>query len=205
MDKENIEKLFSLLNERKMNNELINSSNDGRINSYLSENKIKNFLKSLCQNNGLCFEDSKERWWFDCKINGTPFNIKITNRRTSDNMSSKKGLVYCLTGKIPGITHQETIDYIKKYYNKEDHDYGFIVIDKLTETFYISSLKNINPELISPNGNNLPFQIYFGGLDNILNHSVENQDKEIINKFLQSWLKKINIDLDPLYDILNEI
>lgn len=59
--------------------------------------------------------------------------------------------------------------------------------------------------MLSPAGSNLPFQIYFGGLDNILNHSTEEQDKKIIECYLKSWEKKINTDLNPLYDIIERI
>lgn len=115
-------------------------------------------------------------------------------------------MVYCLIGKVLTSTnHQKTIDTISYEYNKENQDYGLIVLNKETNTIHISSLKNIDVNLIYPNGNNLPFQIYFGGLDDKLNHSCVNQDKKLIECYLKSWQKKISIDLNPLYDIINKI
>lgn len=130
-DKENIIKLFNLLNEKELNVKLSKPSLDGRVNSIINEDIAKNFLKAFCDKNSLKYESGKERAWYDCKIDETPYNIKITAGHTADNLSSKKGLVYCLTGNENiGISHQEAINTISKCYNMEDHDYGLIVLNK---------------------------------------------------------------------------
>lgn len=60
-DKENIIKLFNLLNEKELNVKLSKPSLDGRVNSIINEDIAKNFLKTFCDKNSLKYESGKER------------------------------------------------------------------------------------------------------------------------------------------------
>lgn len=202
-DKENIKIVFNKLNEKALPVNF-GDFDDGRIESAVKESEIKKYIRKLCGTE-LIFEDSEKiRNWYDCKINNTPFNIKITNRKTADNISSKKGLIYALTGKVlKGEIWQNAVNMITDNYSVNDFDYGFIIVDKNTKKLYISSLKNLSIKNLVSNGNNLPFQCCWSFLDNKLEHFVENQDKQLIGKFLESYYKKININLKNLELLFN--
>ena len=199
-DVENVSKVFDVFNNLSANTILSNNP-DGRIGSILEKKKKKKIIKQKCLDNNLIFEDMPPRAWCDFKINGTPFNLKEGTGKTADNFSSKKGLVYAIVGKEikDGASHKVALDTIVlENYNNES-DYGIIFFNKITKTFKVSSLKYIDKDIIVPNGSNLPFQIKLGKLDDALNHSSENQNIELLKKYLQS-IKKHNIDFSLLED-----
>ena len=200
-DLDNINKVFNIFNNNYSNALLNNTFKDGRIASIIDESSLKEIIKKKCEENDLVFEDMPPRAWCDFKINGTPFNLKEGTGKTADNFSSKKGLVYAIVGKEikDGASHKAALDTIVlENYNNES-DYGIIFFNKLTKQFKVSSLKNIDKDIIVPNGSNLPFQIKLGKLDDVLNHSSEKQNIELLKKYLQS-IKKHNIDFSLLED-----
>ena len=200
-DLSNINKVFNIFNNNYSNALLNNTFKDGRIASIIYESSLKEIIKKKCEENDLVFEDMPPRAWCDFKINGTPFNLKEGTGKTADNFSSKKGLVYTIVGKEikDGASHKVALDTIVlENYNNES-DYGIIFFNKLTKQFKVSSLKNIDKDIIVPNGSNLPFQIKLGKLDDVLNHSSEKQNIELLKKYLQS-IKKHNIDFSLLED-----
>lgn len=200
-DLSNINKVFNIFNNNYSNALLNNTFKDGRIASIIDESSLKEIIKKKCEENDLVFEDMPPRAWCDFKINGTPFNLKEGTGKTADNFSSKKGLVYAIVGKEikDGVSHKVALDTIVlENYNNES-DYGIIFFNKLTKQFKVSSLKNIDKDIIVPNGSNLPFQIKLGKLDDVLNHSSEKQNIELLKKYLQS-IKKHNIDFSLLED-----
>lgn len=197
----NVNKVFSIFNNNYSDTLLDNTFEDGRIASIIDEASLKEVIKKKCEENDLVFEDMPPRAWCDFKINGTPFNLKEGTGKTADNFSSKKGLVYAIVGKEikDGASHKVALDTIVlENYNNES-DYGIIFFNKLTKQFKVSSLKNIDKDILVPNGSNLPFQIKLGKLDDVLNHSSENQNIELLKKYLQS-IKKHNIDFSLLED-----
>mgnify|MGYP001039151174 CR=1 FL=1 len=122
-----------------------------------------------------------------------PINIKITSGITADNISSKKGMYYALTGIRPeeekGLDKWETfIQKLTTNYTQSDADYYFIVCFKNTGKLMLTSLKRINS--LTPNGNNLPFQCNWGQNKNVTNRSDKEQMKYIINTFINSYLKR---------------
>ena len=199
-DVENVSKVFDIFNNLSANTILSNNP-DGRIGSILDEENLKKIIKQKCLDNNLIFEDMPPRAWCDFKINGTPFNLKEGTGKTADNFSSKKGLVYAIVGKEikDGASHKVALDTIVIENYNYDSDYGIIFFNKLTKQFKVSSLKNIDKNILIPNGSNLPFQIKLGKLDDVLNHSSENQNIELLKKYLES-IKKHNIDFSLLED-----
>lgn len=77
-----------------------NQYEDGRINSVNDEEEIKKFINQLFPNN---FIEAGKREWFDFGLSFDnrfyPFNIKSTKGKTADNVSSKEGLYFALTGR----------------------------------------------------------------------------------------------------------
>lgn len=205
-DSENVIKVFNLLNSKKINNIMLSDNEDGRIGSILDESNLKEIVKSICESNDLVFEDAPEpRHWYDFKINGTAFNLKEGTGKTADNLSSKAGLVYALTGvEIKGNSpHDVALKTISDNFFENSADYGILFFNKINKTFKVSSLKNIDPKNLVSNGSNLPFQIKLGKLDDVLNHSVGNQSVELCKVYLES-IKKHNIDFLILADKITE-
>ena len=183
------------------------STGDGRLDSAESEGVVIEHLKDLFRdnNNIEIFDAPKPRYWYDIliKANGKsyPINVKITSGNSADNVSSKEGLFYALTGMWPenvrGLTQWKTYNSLltENLNNSLDSDYYFIIYFKEEEMFLVTSLKKI--EELTPNGNNLPFQCNWSKNYEFTKRTVEEQSKYLMNIYFQSWLKKVN-GLEPL-------
>ena len=82
---------------------------------------------------------------------------------------------------------------------------AFFGFDKNTKKLYVTSIKNLDVRYLVSNGNNLPFQCKWSFLNETLDHSTDNQAKDVLNVFYNSWLKKISIDLHPLERLINRL
>lgn len=173
---------------------------DGRLDSALNEAEVLAWLKKYIPE----IKESKEiRKWYDCTYKGYPFNIKITMGNTADNMSSKWGLLYAMTG----ISVEEYKGYgninnwapfntaLVKNVQCSNKDYGFIVVFKDTKQIFLSSLKRV--KVAVPNGNNLPLQIKWKDNLKYSDRTQEMQINYIMSIYKQSWLKKVS-GLEPL-------
>lgn len=205
--------MFNFLKNKIENSFLSNSelhhstTGDGRLDSAESEIVIIEHLKSL-------FSDSKnievlnaprQRYWYDVLIKideqTYPINIKITSGESADNVSSKEGLFYALTGIWPetirGLTRWESYNTLltNNFNASLNTDYYFIIYFKEDETFLFTSLKKINE--LSPNGNNLPFQCNWSKNCIFTTRSIEDQSHYLMDIYFQSWLKKLN-GFEPL-------
>jgi len=136
---------------------------DGRRNSQEDEDIIIKLLQDRFGEENII--DGEDRYWWDVKIFGYYVNIKTSNfaKKASDNISSFAGLLYAFT--------QISVDKISKYPKSQqfldamqgtrdvdnNRDYYLLVVDKVTTKVYLSSVKALTK--ITPNGNNLPFQI----------------------------------------------
>lgn len=151
---------------------LINKTKDGRINSVLDEDEIINLLEKKYYN---YIERPKERNWFDIIIKDyyygwIPVNIKTSKCSTSDNTGNLAMCVYSYTNEKLELNLDKTYNngemskiliekLKKKEYNKlNKKDYYFIVINKNnTQEIIINNVKGLT--LLTPNINNLPFQV----------------------------------------------
>ena len=169
-----MDKIFKLLNEIIKNIEreieLIETEEDGRVNSMLSEKNILKLIESYCGKERIKFiPHSNFRSWYDFALEYegkfVPVNIKISKCNSCDNVSSKEGMLFAITGLMPNSSNCRNWNVFNKTLadnrNKElDTDYYFIVINKKTKEVFPMSLLSAN-SLIA-NGNNLPFQINWG-------------------------------------------
>lgn len=95
-----------------------------------------------------------------------PVNVKVSALKTSDNISSKEGVFYALTGissdKVQIKNWERFCEELSRYLGTNPTaDYYFLVISKeLPGEVFWTSLKSIG-ELV-PNGNNPPFQCHWG-------------------------------------------
>ena len=135
---------------------------DGRINSIDDE---KTLIDVLIQKYEEEIEEADQRDWFDVRMFGFPNQLKSSNYSTkaSDNFNAKLALLYALTDMT-----EEEIGKVRRWSQFEQslrdrrddnngRDYYIISMDKKTGECHLASLKTLNK--ITPNGNNLPFQI----------------------------------------------
>jgi hypothetical protein len=154
--------------------QLSNRYSDGRSNSSVDERKISTALRLFVhandrfKKNGLTIEIAPSRHWYDFLIQAKnesvwiPVNVKVTAIRGHDNISSKEGLFYALTGVRPENARlnnwESYCEALAEHLDPEKSaDYYFLVVSKnaVGHVFW-TSLKKLNR--VIPNGNNPPFQ-----------------------------------------------
>lgn len=164
-----------------------NNYEDGRVNSIANESEV---LKIIEKNFEINIPTSRS--WADFFICDTiPVNIKITTTKTADNMSSKKGIYYALTGQIyPGNDSWENyLRLLRDNIKETDKDYYFLVCNKDSPTkIFFNSLKSL--QSLTPNGNNLPFQIKWSQNENRINRNFEDAKKLILTTLGVSITKR---------------
>lgn len=200
--KENIEDSFF------PNTQLVYSTTgDGRLDSAESEAVVVDHLVNLFDGTDIKVEKAPPRCWYDVafKVGEKTLyaNVKITCGSQADNVSSKMGLFYALTGILPTDVKDVRLDhwgpYNKKLLENLDHncdaDYYFVIYFKGTENFLVTSLKRI--QTLTPNGNNLPFQCKWSDNDVFSTRTPEEQSKYLMDTYYNSWLKKVG-GFEPL-------
>ena len=140
---------------------------DGRVNSIDDEDTIIDLLVEKYGEENI--QRPKAREWWDVKVFGYPLQIKSSKYGSAaDNFSSKAAILYALTN-LPEdkvtVTSWQKFQQALIQYGLEDNnrDYYIFSLNKVTNEVHLSSLKTLRK--ITPNGNNLPFQIKWA--DNI--------------------------------------
>lgn len=174
-DIEILDHLVCELNKSKIFEEFSNSlsSKDGRVNAVNGEKIVRENIKKLswgslttpyiyCPD-----DDGKTRSFLDIEINSIPINIKFTNgKKTSDNANCKLGMYFALTGINPDFCNEASweefdqklkIGLASPTQDVDDKDYVFLVCNSKDKNIWWIGLKEL--AVITPNGNNLPFQI----------------------------------------------
>lgn len=162
------EELKRIIESKRYDGYLNHFAADGRVNSYLSKNSLKYMLQDMFPEN---FVLSSTRSWYDIGLyfedKFFPINIKITNGEKEDNVGSRKGMFYCMTGinldKQTGdkiIRYKSFADFninlVAKYNPRTDADYYYLVLFKNTRQLLFTSMKHLR--VVKPSGDNLPFQ-----------------------------------------------
>ena len=145
---------------------------DGRINSCVDEDKV---IKLLIEKFGNKIKKPRIRMWydilaFDYIYGWLPINIKTTTTITSDNTGNLAMCVYAYTDEILDIHRDKSYESgkmsdilfnklkNKKYNENNKKDYYFIVLNKTdTSDIIVNSVKGLT--VLTPNINNLPFQV----------------------------------------------
>lgn len=176
---------------------LSHKSRDGRINSAFNEDEIADII-----NKNFNINRPKIRDWVDFSFeeNGVfyPVNIKITTTKTADNLNCKLGIYYALTGDLPPFGNEVVWDtYFKnlaKNLKPTSADYYFLIINKNDyNDIFATSLKSL--QIITPNGNNLPFQAKWDANRNQQNRDF-NQAKDFI---LSNFAKSLKLRADAYF------
>jgi hypothetical protein len=145
---------------------------DGRINSCIDEDEV---IKLLIEKFGKNIKKPKIRMWydilaFDYSYGWVPINIKTTTTITSDNTGNLAMCVYAYTNEILNLHQNKTYENgmmsdilfnklkNKKYNINYKKDYYFIVLNKTdARDIIVNSVKGLT--ILTPNINNLPFQV----------------------------------------------
>ena len=145
---------------------------DGRINSCMDE---ENVIELLIQQFGDRIKKPKIRMWydilaFDSIYDWVPINIKTTTTNTPDNTGNIAMCVHAYTNEMLDIHSSNSyasgkmssvlFDKLKKkeYNTHNKKDYYFIVLNKTDATdIIVNSVKGLTT--LTPNINNLPFQV----------------------------------------------
>jgi len=146
-----------------INFDLCTKYSDGRRNSAEDEDIIIKLLQDEFGEENII--DGEDRFWWDVRIFGYYVNIKTSDftKGASDNISSFAGILYAFTQiSADEINkHPQSQKFINALLGTRDvdnnRDYYLLVVDKSTTNVYVSSVKSLAK--ITPNGNNLPFQI----------------------------------------------
>jgi hypothetical protein len=162
---------------------------DGRINSCIDEDEI---IKLLIEKFGIKIKKPKIRMWydilaFDYMYGWLPINIKTTTTLTSDNTGNLAMCVYAYTNEKLDIHKDKTYENgkmsiilfnllkNKKYNTNNKKDYYFIVLNKTDiGDIIVNSVKGLT--ILTPNINNLPFQVNWSKNKNF---RYENINKKI--------------------------
>lgn len=162
---------------------------DGRINSCIDEDEV---IKLLIEKFGEKIKKPKIRMWydilaFDYMYGWVPINIKTTTTITSDNTGNLAMCVYAYTNEILDIHRGKSYENgkmsdilfnklkNKKYNTNNKKDYYFIVLNKTDASdIIVNSVKGLT--ILTPNINNLPFQVCW---DKNRTFNYENINKKI--------------------------
>jgi len=162
---------------------------DGRINSCIDEDEV---IKLLIEKFGEKIKKPKIRMWydilaFDYMYGWVPINIKTTTTITSDNTGNLAMCVYAYTNEILDIHRDKSYENgkmsdilfnklkMKKYNTNNKKDYYFIVLNKTdASNIIVNSVKGLT--ILTPNINNLPFQVCW---DKNRKFKYENINKKI--------------------------
>ena len=134
---------------------------DGRVNSIDDEDTIIDLLIEKYGEENVI--KPPPRCWWDVKIFGYYFNIKSSKYGSAaDNFSSKAAILYALTNlpedKLKVSSWKKFQNALKEHGGEENNrDFYIFSLNKGTNEVHLTSLKSLNK--LTPNGNNLPFQI----------------------------------------------
>ena len=168
---------------------------DGRLNSAEDEITIIKILQDEYDEENII--EGVVRHWWDVKIFGYPVNIKSSAFKTADNFSAKGAVLYSVTN----ITEEE-ITKINSFPDFEgelrkskgednNRDYYCLVLNKTTNEVLMQGLKTLTK--LTPNGNNLLFQINWSKNKEIIERSDKEGYEFLIGAYKESVSKKVGI------------
>lgn len=169
---------------------------DGRLNSKEDEITIIRILQDKYGKENIIPEPVERHWW-DVKIFGYPVNIKTSKCKTADNFSAKGAVLHSLTNMSEEeITEiREWPDFHNALIGAKDkdnnRDYYCLVLNKETNEVLMQGLKTLTK--LTPNGNNLLFQINWSKNKEIIERTHKEGYEFLIGAFVESVRKKVGI------------
>ena len=169
-------------------------SKGGRVGSISDEDSIVAAIKALKKYN---VREVPKGCWFDVQINGAPVQIKSSRCEKADNFGSKAAVLWAVTNLSEAeiLSRKSWADFRDTLLAAGAHpghrDVLILVFNKRTRSFLATSLKSVST--FATNGLNLPFQIYWGGLNRTaVPHSDAASYQLLKNAYLESvekWKK----------------
>lgn len=155
-----------LLDDLKI--ETSNLDADGRVNSINDEKKLIKKLVEYCKSQKIPIYEPPPRFWYDIMIDGKPVQIKSSSCNAADNWSSKKALLYALTDMTikeidsSSNKHSDVQELLSSrlLQDNEPRDMDILIVNKNDGRVHHRKLCQL--QKLTPNGNNLPFQIHWG-------------------------------------------
>jgi hypothetical protein len=179
---------------------------DGRVNSQENERQISIALRLFAHSNdwfreqGFSLEVAPPRFWYDFCVRGerlfVPVNVKVSAFRTSDNLSSKEGLFYALTGVDPRTVNINSWDSFCRVMSENlsqvpEADYYFMVVNKVDRgDVFWTSLKNLN--VLVANGSNPPYQCKWPNNRNRIERTNQEAIAFLLSVLRRSFVKAAN-------------
>lgn len=191
-----------------------NQNDDGRINSCNDEDEI---IKLLVAKFDQKIRKPKIRMWYDILVHDDmygwiPVNIKTTTTFTCDNTGNLAMCVYAYTDEKLDIHQDKTYENGKmsellfsklkscKYNRNPKKDYYFIVLNKTNASdVIVNSVKGL--WVLTPNINNLPFQVCWDKNRVFKYDSIEKKVKQFITclqKPKPSWKETFMLNMRTL-------
>ena len=168
---------------------------DGRLNSAEDETTIIRILQDKYGKENII--EGPVRHWWDMKAFGYPINIKSSAFKTADNFSAKGAILYSLTNmteeEITKINSWPNFENAVRKSKGEDNnrDYYCLVLNKTTNEVLMQGLKTLTK--LTPNGNNLLFQINWSKNKEIIERSDKEGYEFLIGAYKESVSKKVGI------------
>lgn len=126
------------------------AGSDGRVESSIKEGPYLEALKAAL-GDGHMVEIAPPRYWYDVMIDGIPFNLKLTECASADNMFDKAAIHYTVTGAILVKKNMNfdtwwagLVAGPKKAARDPSTEYHFIVVDKRSGAALVKSLLDIH-------------------------------------------------------------
>lgn len=167
---------------------------DGRVNSIDDEDTIIDLLIEKYGENNVVRPKARE--WWDVKVFGYPLQIKSSKYGSAaDNFSSKAAILYALTylpeDKVNVTSWKKFQEALLNNSSKDNgRDYYIFTLNKVTNQVQLSSLKTL--QKITPNGNNLPFQIKWSDNTQPVQRTHRQAYEFLIECYKESVRRKIN-------------
>ena len=178
------------------------SHEDGRVNSIQDEVMFINTLRDKFGDENIV--EPKAREWYDVRIFNIPVQFKSSSysKGASDNFSSKAAILYALTTlnedevSVRGWEQFEQALLLNQ--GENGRDYYIISMNKDENRFTLTSLKTLNK--LTPNGNNLPFQIKWKDNTKRIERNHDDAYRFIVGCYKASVERKISVH--KLFDVL---
>lgn len=165
---------------------------DGRITSAIKENEYLSLLEQGLKERHPTFKfekQPKDRWWWDFRVNGIPFNLKLTTGGT-DNAFNKVAILYSLSGEEmekKNMNFNQFYRLLKESARKNERDrsteYHYLVVNKGDGKVLLKSILDIHT--FKPNPCN-DLQINWKNeFNNIEYRTPDDKFKEKMNELLK--------------------
>ena len=124
---------------------------DGRLESAAKEGPYLAALKAKLEVSGHIVEIAPPRFWYDVRIDGIPFNLKLTECASADNVFDKVSIHYSICGVETTKKNMNINEWwagimgsARKAEREKATEYHFIVVNKKTGAALVKSLLDIH-------------------------------------------------------------